>query len=145
MRERVSPSGCIRRGCQKIKKTCNAIAGLFYDLETASRGSRRRLFFRGFAPTRFDLSTQVREQPAGDGLGPVRRVRRKFALVREMDNDGARHHAISAGIVHAVQFHAECVGSFIFRESQSKSGISKTRHYRYDFAEVQKDMQFVAY
>ncbi|MGF6465820.1 hypothetical protein [Paraburkholderia youngii] len=117
----------------------------FYDREAASRCSRRRLFFRGFAPTRFDLSTQVREQPTGDGLGPVRCVRREFALIREVDNDGARHDAIGSGIVHAVQFHAERVGGFIFRESQSKSDISKTRHYRYDFSEVKKDMQFVAY
>ncbi|WP_168991485.1 hypothetical protein [Paraburkholderia sp. UYCP14C] len=103
-----------------------------------SIGWRRGLFFRWFAPTRFDLATQIREQPTSDCLWPIRRVRREFALVREMDDDGARHYTISSGIVDAVQLHAQRVGSFIFRESQSESDISKTRHYRYDFSEVKE-------
>jgi hypothetical protein len=110
----------------------------FYDRRITDRGSRHSLFLRRFTPTRFGLSTQIREQPTGDGLRSIRRVRREFALVRETDDDGARHHPISAGIVHAVQFHAQRVRGFIFRESQSNSDISKTRHYRHDLFEVKE-------
>lgn len=111
---------------------------VFFMCANADRRSRHGLFLRRFAPTRFDFAAQIREQPTGDGLRPIRRVRRESALVLEMDDDVACHHAIGSGIVHAVQFHAQCVISFIFCKSQSESDISKTRHYRCDFSEVKE-------
>ena len=65
-----------------------------------------RLSLRRFTLAGFDLATKVRQQPTRDGLRAIWRVRREFGFVFEMNDDGARHHTVGAGVVHAVQFHA---------------------------------------
>ncbi|WP_178392114.1 hypothetical protein [Burkholderia sp. SRS-W-2-2016] len=72
------------------------------DNRHRSARDNAELILRRFAPTRFDLAAQVRQQPAGDGLRPVRRVRSEFGFVFEVDDDGTRHHPISPGVIHAI-------------------------------------------